>query len=312
MGVTIALCIIANKDCCKEAPNYYIKQDNLKDELNIYKLNTEYNYFAFCPICSEHLENKVLNEINDIKYNFGPDSINELKSTYDSLVYDRAIINVFPKLKETMNKIEEMKKKYEEKRYYKYKCEKKDKECYINLFKYSVEDLDKLKNFTYKDKRYDISQWENDENLRNILIEERTKQNKIYLVEQYNGKVLEEYNQRKEQFLDEWNAITFKSEYNTYQQNIRRINENYRTFNTFKKDAGFLLNITDIQGIKYLSTKRKIFEYVSKMAMNYMDKENYFNLLGNHKMSEREEKEFQQFINSRLPPPKLLKIVQNE
>lgn len=312
MGVTIALCILANPNCCRDTPNYYIKQENLKDDLNIYKLNSEYRSFSLCPICSEHLNDKTIDEIRNIRNNYGPDAINDLKSTYDDLVNNRAIINVFPQLEETWNKIEEIKKNYEEKRYYRHKCEKKNKECYFNLFKFSVDELDKLKNFSYKDKRYDISQWKNDENLKNTLLEERTKANKIYLVQQYNIKVLEEYNQKKQQLLNEWEDMTFKSEYNIYLQNINTIKQNYRLMNTFRKDSSFLANITSISGVKYLSTKKKIIEFVSSLAYNDFDRECYYTQVGSHKMTEKEEREFQKFVNSRLAPPKLLKIVQDK
>ena len=100
MGVTIALCIIANKDCCRDSPNYYIKQDNQKDGLTIYRLNLErdcYSYI-FCPICSEILTDNIRTEINHIIDTAGPNAIKKLKSNYDNLVSNRAIIYVFPQL----------------------------------------------------------------------------------------------------------------------------------------------------------------------------------------------------------------------
>ena len=311
MGVTIALCIIANEGCCKDKPNYYIKQDSKKDELPIYQLNSEYYYYQFCPICSENLPDNINKEINQIVDSYGPNAIKELKTQYDSLVCNPAIIDVFPQLEKTINQIEEIKKNYEEKKYYKYKCEKKNKECYINLFRFSVEELDKLKDFTYKDKRYDISKWQNDENLKKILLEERTKQNKIFLIQEYNKKVLMEYNQEKEMLMREWEEITFQKEYNIYKQKCQYFHD-FSIQNVPRNTAAGLMNTTNISGVKYLATKRRIIQYISKFAKNEMERQTYLTLTGSHQMSANEEREFQNFAKSRLAPPKLLKIDQEQ
>ena len=311
MGVTIALCIIANEGCCKDKPNYYIKQDSKKDELPIYQLNSEYYYYQFCPICSENLPDNINKEINQIVDSYGPNAIKELKTQYDSLVCNPAIIDVFPQLEKTINQIEEIKKNYEEKKYYKYKCEKKNKECYINLFRFSVEELDKLKDFTYKDKRYDISKWQNDENLKKTLLEERTKQNKIFLIQEYNKKVLMEYNQEKEMLMREWEEITFQKEYNIYKQKCQYFHD-FSIQNVPRNTAAGLMNTTNISGVKYLATKRRIIEYISKFARNEMERQTYLTLTGSHQMSANEEREFQNFAKSRLAPPKLLKIDQEQ
>ena len=311
MGVTIALCIIANEGCCKDKPNYYIKQDSKKDELPIYQLNSEYYYYQFCPICSENLPDNINKEINQIVDSYGPNAIKELKTQYDSLVCNPAIIDVFPQLEKTINQIEEIKKNYEEKKYYKYKCEKKNKECYINLFRFSVEELDKLKDFTYKDKRYDISKWQNDENLKKTLLEERTKQNKIFLIQEYNKKVLMEYNQEKEMLMREWEEITFQKEYNIYKQKCQYFHD-FSIQNVPRNTAAGLMNTTNISGVKYLATKRRIIQYISKFAKNEMERQTYLTLTGSHQMSANEEREFQNFAKSRLAPPKLLKIDQEQ
>ena len=311
MGVTIALCIIANEGCCKDKPNYYIKQDSKKDELPIYQLNSEYYYYQFCPICSENLPDNINIEINQIVDSYGPNAIKELKTQYDSLVCNPAIIDVFPQLEKTINQIEEIKKNYEEKKYYKYKCEKKNKECYINLFRFSVEELDKLKDFTYKDKRYDISKWQNDENLKKTLLEERTKQNKIFLIQEYNKKVLMGYNQEKEMLKQEWEEITFQKEYNIYKQKCQYFHD-FSIQNVPRNTAAGLMNTTNISGVKYLATKRRIILYISKFAKNEMERQTYLTLTGSHQMSANEEREFQNFAKSRLAPPKLLKIDQEQ
>ena len=309
MGLTIALCVIANESCCRDNPNYYIKQDSQKDELTIYQLSPEYQRYEFCPICSEYLSDNINKEINHIIDSYGPNAINELKTQYDYLVGNPAIIDVFPQLEKTINQIEEIKKNYEEKKYYKYKCEKNNKECYINLFRYSVEELDKLKDFTYKDKRYDISKWQNDENLKKILLEERTKQNKIFLIREYNKKVLIEYNQKKEILEQEWEKITFQKEYNIYKQKCQYFHD-FSINNVPRNTAAGLMNTTNISGVKYLSTKRRIIEYISKYAKNEIERQSYLTLTGSHRMSANEEREFQNFLKSRLAPPQLLKIDQ--
>ena len=311
MGVTIALCIIANEGCCKDKPNYYIKQDSKKDELPIYQLNSEYYYYQFCPICSENLPDNINKEINQIVDSYGPNAIKELKTQYDYLVCNPAIIDVFPQLEKTISQIKEIKKNYEEKKYYKYKCEKKNKECYINLFRFSVEELDKLKDFTYKDKRYDISKWQNDENLKKILLEERKKQNKIFLIQEYNKKVLMEYNQEKGMLQREWEEITFQKEYNIYKQKCQYFHD-FSINNVPRNTVAGLMNTTNISGVKYLATKRRIIEYISKYAKNEGERQTYLTLTGSHRMSANEEREFQNFAKSRLSPPKLLKIDQEQ
>ena len=76
--------------------------------------------------------------------------------------------------------MENFKKSFDEKIYFKIKCEKQNRECYIKLSRFTKDDLDNLGNDgeysnQSRDKRYDYASWKNDENLKKNLLAEREK-----------------------------------------------------------------------------------------------------------------------------------------
>ena len=178
-------------------------------------------YQVFCPICDNYLDssNGTTSEIfrNTIIAK-GPVGIYDLKEQYDKLILDRSKVDIFPELETIINNIENIKSNFEKNRYYKDKCARENKEYYIRLYNISLEEAEKRKDFKFTDKRYDIKNWKNDENLKNILLTERKKANEEYLIEEYNKKVLEEYDYQKNQLEHEWNELTFKLEYNIYKK----------------------------------------------------------------------------------------------
>ena len=116
-----------------------------------------------------------------------------------------------------MNKIQEYLEHYDENRFFKNKCEKKNKECYLIIYEYSKEDFDKkVKKFVIVDERYEISKWKNDENLKKTLIEERKEANKKYQNEEKIRLFKEKVEKARKEAWEEWIEITFKREYVKY------------------------------------------------------------------------------------------------
>ena len=142
------------------------------------------------------------------------------------------------------------------------------------------------------------------------MLTERKKANEEYLIEEYNKKVLEEYDYQKNQLEHEWNELTFKLEYNVYKKKIAEINEAKRyihyaeTFNSAN-----LWNITRVNGVKYLSTRGHIIDYVANFAVNDFQRNCYY-ALANRELYrfDEEKKEFENFVQKRLPKPKLKTI----
>jgi hypothetical protein len=320
MGLTAVICLATNGcECIRETNKFYVKIDKKIDGIDVYEYNPEHMkesnwyYQVFCPICSNYLDssNGTTSEIfrNTIIAK-GPVGIYDLKEQYDKLILDRSKVDIFPELETIINNIENIKSNFEKNRYYKDKCARENKEYYIRLYNISLEEAEKRKDFKFTDKRYDIKNWKNDENLKNILLTERKKANEEYLIEEYNKKVLEEYDYQKNQLEHEWNELTFKLEYNIYKKKIAEINEAKRyihyeeTFNSAN-----LWNITRVNGVKYLSTRGHIIDYVANFAVNDFERNCYY-ALANRELYrfDEEKKEFENFVQKRLPKPKLKTI----
>ena len=70
-----------------------------------------------------------------------------------------------------------------------------------------------------------------------------------------------------------------------------------------------LWNITRVNGAKYLSTRGHIIDYVAKLAVNDFERNGYYALANRELyMFDEEKKEFENFVQKRLPKPKLKKI----
>lgn len=308
MGITTTLLIIAaNEGCCSDGPKEYVKLEEKKNDLEIYKTLEEYTYPRNCPICLEKLNDTIYNELHTKIINYGYNKYIEFKNEYDNLVNNRAIIDVFPQLESIYNKMEEFKNNYDENQYFKINCEKKNKECYIKLSKYKKDDLDNLGNNNYlnqsRDKRYDYTTWKNDENLKNILLVERQKLNKQYLIGNYNQKLKEEYEQKKQVLMEEWNNITFQREYQHYQSSIQRIGFTARTGQYYD----FLNGLYVPMDYKYFSTRKKVFQYVSQFPCSRIARIS-LNAEEPREMDTNEKIEFNKFVAQRIPPPKYLVI----
>ncbi len=80
-------------------------------------------------------------------------------------------VDIFNRLEEIQNKIDDYMNHYDENRFYKYKCEKENKNCYLIIYKFSKNKLRKIFEYYYQiiDKRYEFSQWKNNENLKKTL-----------------------------------------------------------------------------------------------------------------------------------------------
>lgn len=78
-------------------------------------------------------------------------------------------------------------------RFYKYKCDKKDKEIYLIIFQYSKEEFFKtIEKYEVRDERYQISKWKNDESLKKTLLKEREDDRVVYQKEQRMKQLKEE------------------------------------------------------------------------------------------------------------------------
>lgn len=314
MGVTAGLIILASQNgCCKDAPKEYVKLEEKKNDLEIYKKLEESSYRRMnsdgycpssCPICSELLNETIRNELHNTINNYGYQVYIDFKKNYDALVKDRTKIDIFPQLESIHNEMENFKKNYDENNYFKIRCEKKNKECYIRLSKYNKDDLDNLGNDQNRDKRYDYTVWKNDENLKNNLLAEREKMNKQYLIDQYNQRIKMEYEQKKRALLEEWENITFQKEYKHYQASIQQIGFIASTGNYYEHlDA--LYRPMDY---KYFSTRKKVFQYVSQFSCSRIARIS-LNYCEPRVMDRNEEIEFNKFVAQRIPPPKYLVLV---
>ena len=70
-----------------------------------------------------------------------------------------------------------------------------------------------------------------------------------------------------------------------------------------------LWNITRVNGVKYLSTRGHIIDYVASLAVNDFERNGYYALANRELyMFDEEKKEFENFVQKRLPNPKLKKL----
>ena len=172
MGVCIVASLIIGQKGCMKEPSKWIEKQEKKDGLNIYQYvdNVDNSKYFKCPICNEFLSEQLYTEIENIKKK-GPKEIIRLKQRYYYLVYSCYTVDIFNELEEIKNKIEEYGNHYDENRFYKYKCDKKNRECYLIIYQFNKEDFFKrIENENViKDQRYEVSQWKNDENIKNAL-----------------------------------------------------------------------------------------------------------------------------------------------
>ena len=322
MGLTASILILAsNGDCCKTAPNEYVKLEEKKDDLDVYSTLIECSYrevinlFNYiredcsnpitCPICSERLNEAIITELKNTIKNCSYQNYIDLKKKYYDLVKNRAIIDIFPQLESIYNEMEKFKNSYDENNYFKMKCEKKNKYCYIKLNKYKKDDLDNLGNDKFRAPRYDYTAWKNDENLKKNLLAEREKMNKQFLIDNYNEKLKIEYEQKKEALKAEWENITFQKEYKHYQNSIQQIDFLARTGRYYENLHGLFIPMD----YKYFSTRKKVFQYISQFPCSKIAR---FSFEGCEPrgMDLNEQTEFNKFVAQRIPPPKYLVLVE--
>ena len=323
MGLTATIIMIAAKEgCCKDVPKEYVILEEKKNDLEIYKTLRECSYREkdgeiyydcntyypkTCPICSENLNDTIKNDLCNTLKKFDYHIYIDLKNEYYNLVKNRAIIDVFPQLESIYNEMEKFKNIYDDNKYFKLKCEKENKECYIKLSKYKKDDLDNLGNDINLnqslDKRYDYITWKNDENLKNNLLAEREKLNKQYLIDCYNQKLKEEYEQKKQALMEN---ITFQKEYKHYQAAIQQIRFSVSTGQYYEH----LNSLFVPMDYKYFSTRKKVFQYISQFPCDRMARI-CLNSSEPRGMDRNEQIEFNRFVAQRIPPPKYLVFVEN-
>ena len=319
MGLTcFVVATIAKQTCCKEKEVYYIKKEEKKDDLDVYELNpnnyNNYNYnynsqkpiYKVCPICEEQLSEEKLKEINN-SLDKGVSKIKSLFNYFNSLVSDVTKVDIFADLESTYNEIEELMKDYDKRKFYKLTCEKKNQQCYINIYRYSKDELKNVTGLKINDERYMISNWKNDENIKKQLMEEREKRYDNYKLEQQIEKIRENIKRAKKEAMEEWVEITFKKEYNTYLKEVEYIDSMVRFYRStdneysqFGTKNDLFLLIDTWKSFKYIGGKKKIAEYIAQYAKDDFEKQDFLRYAV-PTMSEIEEIEYEIFEKPRIP-----------
>lgn len=314
MGVCLVASIILGQKGCMKEPSKWIEKEEKKDGLNIYQYvdNVDDTYkdintiYFKCPICNEYLSGQSNTEIINLKKK-GPKEIIRLKERYYHLVYSYTV-DIFNELEEIKNKIEEYGSHYDENRFYKYKCEKKNRECYLIIYQYNKEDFfRRIENKSViKDQRYEVSQWKNDENIKNALIKERQIEYEEFQRKEKIRLFKEKVKKAREEAKKEWEEITFQREYEIYLDVVKYINieVNHSLFD------GNDLSLSALaqrcwHRFKYTGGLRKMIDYIAQFAKDDSSR-NYFLARIKPQMSKEELIEYQAFEKPRIPVMKII------
>ena len=292
---------------CLSMPNYWNKIEEKKDGLNVYRFEHDYygiNYLnnCVCPLCAEPMSENIIKNLEELK-NKGPQIIRELRKNYCDLVnetkynFKKEDIDIFNKLEEIQIQIDDYLNQYENNKYFKYKCEKKNSECYLMLYNLPKEKIfvnDRF--FKYNNsikKEYEFSQWKNDENLKKTLLKEREE---IF----FKNKLKDIHNE----IYCEWKKITFNMEYNKYLEIIKNFNQRIEYLSTLSSNFGDENDLMRIfvmysYDVKYVSTKEKLKKYLAKFAIDEaVERTILFNNI--FCMTKEEEKEYEIFEKENL------------
>ena len=309
MGVCIVASLIIGQKGCMKMPSKWIEKEEKKDGLNIYQYvdNVDNSKYFKCPICNEILSEQLYTEIENIKKK-GPKEIIRLKQRYYYLVYSCYTVDIFNELEEIKNKIEEYSNHYDENRFYKYKCDKKNRECYLIIYQFNKEDFFKrIENENViKDQRYEVSQWKNDENIKNALIKERQIEYEKFQRKEKIRLFKEKVKKAKEEAKKEWEEITFQREYQKYLDAVKYINIEVNS-------PIFEGNKAELNGIayrcchnfKYTGGLKKTIDYIAQFAKDDSSR-NWFKHDMRPQMSKEELIEYQAFEKPRIPVMKII------
>ena len=275
----------------------YCKLHDKKNGLDIYKSN--YGKFSVrktfcCPICDKY---ESAEEINIILEN-GPIKLYQLKEELFRLIINYEIVDIFERLEIIEKQKEDILNTFDEKRYYKHTCEKKKVSCYIIIY---YEKSSEISDKFYIDKEYKYSEWKNNENIKNTLLNERQKK-----YEELQQKKVEKQREEKIQKIkDEWNEITFKREEDAYNKALQIVDKKIRYYSSIQRESEFgstkdLMNIYDFvkDYFKYFSGKYRIIQYISKYSKLFAFSKDF--ILFEPKMSQSEKEEYTQFYNEKI------------
>jgi hypothetical protein len=274
-----------------------------KDGLDIYKHRSNIDrYERFnCPLCYEMVTD--YSWFEDLKKK-GPQGIKELKKSYEDLINSNTkddageeTVDIFNQLEEIQNKIDDYSNHYDENRFYKYKCEKENKNCYLIIYHYPKNEFFKINEykFTLADKRYEYSQWKNNENLKKTLLEEREKN----IIKKKMDKI-------NQQILSEWNEITCAKENDEYLDATKKIKQKAEIERYRWPDYGKELDLNDLfnnysGNLIYSGSLYELCQYIAQFAINEEEKR-YFLLKHNYfPMSKKESGEYAEFRKLNLP-----------
>lgn len=293
----------AIQGCCLVENNEenYTKLEEKKDGLDVYKpkVTLSENSYIWCPICgSSHKSNTNIKEA----LRKGVEAICNLDLRYHNLVLTWDEVDIFEKLESIKKEREEIIEHYEERIYQKYTCEYKNIQCYIKIYNYTKEEFAQKTFWGYEDKRYDYSNWKNDDNLKKTLLAERQEHYKKYLEYQKKQKEEERIKNLKEQIREEWDEITFQKEISSYNSAINFVQQQYNFYRDTWTDFGsyndLCLLYNPVQSYcQYNAGKWKLIQSISKFAKSSYDRSQF---LRRPEMSEKEKAEYQKFYNSRF------------
>lgn len=275
----------------------FVELEEKKDNLKVYKFGNYDLVELNCPLCDERInETKKGKEIISILRSSTYRDYEILWREFRKLIEDYSVYDVFPLLEPVYDKIIKFQKDSEEKRYYKYTCENKKKDCYLIVFQLSpnsIKDIDETANRTGDLNKEFIT----NESLYFYTLKNKSELQKKKLLE-YRKMMYDEYifKEKQYQFLPEWENITFQKEYDLYKSTIETINRDFSMKiygNSLEPYYAYSLKV------KYLSSKKKVFDYVYNLPVSFNEKR-IFSAFRPRGMDNNEKLLFAKYVNSRL------------
>ena len=233
----------------------------------------------------------------------GPERIKLLIKRYNELIINYEEIDIFDSLEKIYLEFEDLKKNYDENKYYfKHICRNKNKNCYIIFFKESNYVIEKM---TIKPviKKYQYSDWKNDENAKKFLLEVRQNTHNYYEQQKKQKGIDDKIESKRQESIKEWDKMTSAKEHKQilicYESFKMKVNGSLGQY----FDMGESTNIANTfgecnGGLEYSGSKKKLAEMISKHGKeDFNRRDAYRMMLQRIWMSKAEEKQFNAFAN---------------
>ena len=246
-----------------------------KDGLDIYKTkkSLKSNGEIRCPLLKNRLTDEEMNILNN-QINKVDKNILSLLTEYNNLInsnYSEYSIDIFKQLEELYNKIESAKVLLEENRYFLHIC--KNQQIYLDISKFD-------KNYDYYnliyDKRYIYEKWNNNNNLKNILINERKnklnqkkiedeKRERLFRIEERKKEIEKKYEGEFEQYGIETESDLIILAKGSIDQNVKYID--WTTYDeSQKKNKAYELYDVYARPLKFKINRDKIKDYIQQIV----------------------------------------------